>query len=121
MPFNGSLYKLESASQPGLQPQDGLSLLQPHDGLSLPHPQDGLSLPQPQDGLLLPHSILQLVSNPQSKAGVGLVLQFELFDELPFWLKLQFILRPKSFGRLKFILFIRSILSVRIDGNYFPY
>ena len=47
-------------------------------------------LSQPQDGLLLPHSILQLVSNPQSKAGADFMLQFELFAELPFWLKLQF-------------------------------
>ena len=102
MPFNGSLYRLESASQPGLHPQGGLSLPHPQDGLLLPHPQDGLLLPQPQDGLslpqpqgglllsqpqdglLLPHSILQLVSNPQSKAGADFMLQFELFAELPF-------------------------------------
>ena len=115
MPFNWSLYKLESASQFGLQPQDGLlppqgglppsqggllSLqggLQPQGGLLSPQgglqPQGGLlpsqgGLPPPQGGIGILQA--QSVSHPQPGAGdgAGLLPHPKLRDGLQPWLKL---------------------------------
>jgi len=95
MPFNWSLYKLESASQFGLQPQDGLlpsqGGLQPQGGLLSPQgglqPQGGLCPPsQGGIGILQPQSVSH--PHPGAGDGAGLLPHPGLRGGLQPWLKL---------------------------------